>query len=216
MKSPSLESIYATLEKSLRLIESYTEIPKLAFLFRACRLKPHSYFFEKRDNKIILYTWWFDEFSNSVKLTKNKKLKIIYGDLGLDRDKVTCTDLYYGLSINKILKISKLAFISCGTDEDMYQDCALISLLGIDNYLRTYLYVYGYWQQVSPLFLGIKNLKIIAKNLDLQGHRELLKSENRLPCVEARAWLTCVPVSKEFSDVLAKQCGIVSSIFKQS
>jgi len=216
MKSPSLESIYATLEKSLRLIESYTEIPKLAFLFRACRLKPHSYFFEKKDNKIILYTWWFDEFSNSVKLTKNKKLKIIYGDLSLDRDKITCTDLYYGLSINKILKISKLAFISYGTDEDMYQDCALISLLGIDNYLRTYLYVYGYWQQVSPLFLGIKNLKIIAKNLDLQGHRELLKSENRLPCVGARAWLTCIPVSKEFSDMLDKQCGIVSSVFKQS
>jgi hypothetical protein len=216
MKSPSLESIYASLEKSLRLIESYTEIPKLAFLFRACRLKPHSYFFEKKDNKIILYAWWFDEFSNSIKLTKSKKLKIIYGDLSLDRDKVTCTDLYYGLSIKKILKISKLAFISCGTDEDMYQDCALISLLGIDDYLRTYLYVYGYWQQVSPLFLGIKNLKIIAKNLDLRGHQELSKSENRLPCTVARTWLTCVPISEEFSDILDKQCGIVLSAFKQS
>lgn len=217
MKSPSLESVYEKLEKCLRLVESYTDIPKLAFIFKTCRLKPYSYFFEKRDNKIILYKWWFDEFGNSLKLTKNKRIKIIYGDLSLDRNKIACTDLYYGLSINKILKISKLAYVSCGIDEDMYQNCALISLLGIDNYLRTYLNVYGYWQQVSPLFLGINNLKIIAKNLDLCNYKELSNKENiKLPCAEARTWLTYVPVGEEFSNVLDKQCSIVSSILKQN
>jgi len=214
MKSPSLDSVYFTLDKSLRLVESYTDIPNLAFIFRSCRLKPYSYFFENKSNKIVLYKWWFDEFGNSVKIN-NKRIKIIYGDLSLNRSKISCTDLYYGLSLDKILKISKLAYISFGTDEDMYQDCALISLLGIDNYLRTYTYMYGYWKQISSLFLGIENLKIIAKNLGFQSYIELSNTKNiKLPCVSARAWLTCIPVSEEFSYILDKQCGIALSILR--
>lgn len=216
MKSPSIESIYSLLHKHLLLIESYTEIPNLSFIFKACRLKPYSYFFEKRNNKITLYTWWFDEYGNSIRLDKNKKLKITYGDLSLDKTNIVCTDLYYGLSIDKILKISKFAYVSYGTDEDMYQDCALVSFLGIDNYLRTYLYLYGYWQQVSPLLIGTKHLEIIAKNLDLRYYKELPDTKNvKLPCADARAWLTCIPISEEFSDILDKQCGTVSSILNK-
>jgi hypothetical protein len=215
MKSPSLESLYATLHKHLLMVESYTEIPNITFMFKACRLKPH-HFFEKKNNKIVLYTWWFDEFGNSFKLLKNRKLQIIYGDLSIDKDKLVCTDLYYGLELKKIAKISKLAYISCGIDEDMYQECILLSMLGIDNYFRTYLYLYGYWQQVSTLLLGTKNLKIIAKNLDLNYYKALSNVENiRLPCKEAQTWLTSLPIKEDFFQILEKRCSIVSSIIKQ-
>jgi hypothetical protein len=199
------------------MVESYTEVPNLTFMFKACRLKPYSYFFEERNNKIALYTWWFDEFGNSFKLLKSRRLQIIYGDLALDRDKIVCTDLYYGVDIKKIAKISKFAYISYGIDEDLYQDCAIISMLGIDNYFRTYLYLYGYWQQVSTLTLGIKNIKTIAKNLDLKYNKALSNTENiKLPCVEAQTWLTSLPIRDDFSHTLEKQCSIVSSILQTS
>ena len=43
------------------LVQSYTEIPELSFIIKSCRLKPYSYFFKEQSNKIILYSWWFDE-----------------------------------------------------------------------------------------------------------------------------------------------------------
>jgi hypothetical protein len=206
MKSPSLDKLYLTLNKHILLIEGYTEIPNLAYIFKACRLKPVPYFFEKRNNNIVLYTTWFDEYGNLVKITNNKDLKIIYGDLSLDKNKIICTDLYYGLSLDKICKISKLAYISCGIDEDMYQDCALISFLGIDNYFRTYLYLYGYWQQVSTLILGIKNLKLIGDNLNLKHCKELSNIKNiKLPCTQAKTWLTSCPMDIDFLNTLDKQ-----------
>lgn len=214
MRSPSIDTLYLILKKHLRLVESYLDSPNLAFVFRACRLKPKGYVLWK--NNIILYKWWLDEYGNSVKILKNKRLKIIYGDLSIDRDKIACTDLYYGLSLDKIRKMSKFAYISHGLDEDTYQDCVLISFLGIDNYFRTYLYLYGSWQQVSTLVLGIRNLSIIAKNLDLKYYKELSNENIKLPCAHAKTWLTCLPISREFSDTLDKQCGIVSSIFKQN
>jgi hypothetical protein len=213
MKSLSLESIYAKLHRNILLAESYTEIPELSFIIKACRLKPFSYFFENKTNKLTLITWWFDEFGNSLKITKNKRLKVIQGDLSLDRSKIICTDLYQGLSIDKTIKMSKCAYFCYGQDEDIYQDCLLVSLLGIDNYLRTYLYMYGDWKRVSPLLIGIKNLKLIARHTDIQYFHEFTIKENTgLPCQEARVWLTCLPAKTEFLKILEKQCSIAFAI----
>ena len=213
----NLDSLYYVLNKQLLLIESYTEIRNLIFILRSCRLKPNSYFFKKRTKNINLYTDWFDEFGNSLKINKNKKIKIINGDLSLDKSKIICTDLYYGLSLNKIIKISKFAYISCGIDEDLYQNCALISFLGIDNYFRTYLYFYGDWQQISTLTLGIKNINIIIKKLDLVCYTEVSNIVNtKLPFTQTKTWLTSLPISNEFLNILDTQCNIVSSIFKQN
>jgi len=44
MKNPSLDSVYNSLNKHILLAESYTEIKKLAFIIKACRLKPYDYF----------------------------------------------------------------------------------------------------------------------------------------------------------------------------
>src|SRR5271167_2680415 len=99
MRSPSLEFFYAKTEKLITLTESYTEQEHLAFIIKACRLKPYDYVFNGRGNKLVLHRWWFDEYGNSLELVKNKTIKLTFGDLRLDRKQIISTDLYYGLSL---------------------------------------------------------------------------------------------------------------------
>ena len=152
MRSPSLEFIHAKIEKSIKLIAAYTKNAELEFIIKACRLKPYDYIFKERKDKTILYDWWFDEFGNSL-ILNDKKISLIYNDLKLDKKKIVNTDLYFGLSLKKITKMSKLVYIIAGKDDDEYRDFYLITLLGIDDHLRSYLYMYDEWQQVSPLLM---------------------------------------------------------------
>lgn len=214
MKSPSLDTLYTQINKHILLAQSYTEINELAFIIKSCRLKPYLYVFEDKDKILKLHKWWFDEFGNSLKIDKNKRIKLTYNDLSLKIDKINSTDLYYGLSINKIAKISKLAHCCFGKDEDLYENCAIITFMGLDNYLRSYMLLYGRWQQISPLLLGIHNLKVIAQNIDIKYFHELKNKEN-VPahCISAGAWLTFMPPSKEFLTLLNKQHEAVYPIF---
>jgi hypothetical protein len=206
MRSPSLERLYAQLNRHILLVQSYTEINEMLFIMKACRLKPHSFIFEKRDTKLILHRWWFDEFGNSLRIIKNKKIKITYNDLTLDKDQIVCTDLYYGLSIDKIAKMSKLVFFCSMKEEETYNDQLCVSFLGIDDFLRTYINLDGEWIQISPLYLGMKILRKIARNIDLKYFRELISKENApLPCASHRAWLSFMPPSREFLQLMVKE-----------
>lgn len=216
MRSPSIEWLHAKLDKQIRLAQAYTEVQELEFLIKVCRLKPYNYVFEKRSNKIALYRWWFDEFGNSLKIVKNKRIHIIYNDLQLDKNKIVSTDMYYGLSLDRIAKMSKLVFICIGKDEDLYEDCYLITFLGIDNHLRSYLFWYGEWQQVSPLLLGMKWLKFIGSHLDIKHFSEIKNKEKiPIPCISSQMWLSYLPVNGDFLSLLNKQCEAVSLILKQ-
>lgn len=193
------------LYKQILLAQGYTEIPELALIFKSCRLKPYSIVFENAPTKIELHRWWIDEFGNSVKIVK-KKIEIIYNDLLLDGKKIISTDLYYGLSVDKIVKISKLAHIFIA------DDYVIITLLGIDNYLRSYLNFENEVIQVSPLLLGLENLKLIFKNSDIKYFMGLPKKENTLPCKEYSSWLTSVPANNIFIKLMERQSDIVSTI----
>ncbi len=216
MKSPSIDNFYTKLDKQILLAQSYTEISQLFFIIKACRLKPYSYVFESRSYKIVLYRHWIDEFGNSLHIIAKKRLKLIYNDVSLDRGNLVCTDLYYGLSLDKIVKISKLAYLCLGKDEDLYQDCAVITFLGIDNYLRSYQYLYGEWQAISPLTIGFNNLKIIAKNRDIKYFHQLDIKENMpIPCISSEQWLTFVPPSQAFLTHMEKGHEFIAPLFKQ-
>ena len=204
MKIKSLDNLYFKLDKHILLAEAYTEISKLSNIIKMCRLKPHS-LFNNKDFKLILHNWWVDEFGNSLKITPNKKVKLTFNDLSISTT-IICTDLYYGLPLNKIVKISKLAYICIGHDEDLYKENAIISLLGIDNYLRTYMYMYGEWKQVSPLLIGFENLQLLSANCDMRYFRELtIKKNMPLPCVSATQWLTSIPVNKIFMSIVGRK-----------
>ncbi len=167
MKVPSINSFYNRFYKHVLLAQSYTEIKNLFFIFKSCRLKPYDYFFERKTSNLILYRKWFDEFGNSLEINTNKRINITYNNLSLNKEKIICTDLYYGLSIDKIAKISKLIYIFSGKDEDTYQDVIMVTFLGIDNYFRTFTIENDEWIQVSSLLLGMNNLKFIGADRDL-------------------------------------------------
>jgi len=131
MKILSLDSFYKKIKRTVLLVEGYTEIKNLAFILTACRLKPIGL-----GSKLELHRHWVDEFGSSLKIIK-KKIQIVHNDLSIDREHLPCTDLYYGLSLERIVKMSKLSYLCYGQDED--EIYYIISFLGIDNYLRTYL-----------------------------------------------------------------------------
>lgn len=212
VKSISLEHFYTKINKPILLAQSYTECDELEFIITNCRLKPLEYL-KTRSPNIVLYKKWIDEFGNSLIIDKKKRLKIINNDLSVDKNKVVCTDLYYGLSLDKIASISKLAYICCGIDEDDYQAYYILTFLGIDNYLRSYLYLYDEWQQVSPLVLGMENLKLIAKNRDIKYFVSFDKTKNMpVSCTQAKQWLTILPAKKWLFNILNKDHSVIAEI----
>lgn len=211
MKSPSLDSYYTQIDKIILLAQSYTEIKELSFIIKGCRLKPLHH---NKSYKLILHRDWFDEFGNSFKINK-KKINIIYNDFFLGTERKVCTDLYYGLSIDKIAKISKLLYLCAGKDEDLNEDCFILTFLGIDNYLRSYMFLYNEWQQISPLLLGFENLKIIGKNADIKYFLEFSNKKNMpIPCNLSQAWLTFMPPSDDFLSMLGKQFEAIVPLLK--
>lgn len=213
MKSPSLDILYTQLHKHILLAQAYIEIKELFFIIKACRLKPYDYI-ENKSDKLILYRKWFDEFGNSFEITNNKRVKITYNDLSLDRQKIVCTDLYYGLSIENVVKISKLAFVCLGKEEDTYQDCVVLTFLGIDNYLRSFVFTNEEWHPVSPLILGLKTLRTIGANRDLRYFREVSIKENApIPCLAPEAWLTYMPPNRVFTALMERRCDFISPLF---
>lgn len=216
MRSPSIEWLHAKLDKHIKLAASFAEVPELDFIIKACRLKPYDYIFESRAEKIVLYKWWFDEFGNSLIINGHKRPEIIFNDLRLDRKRIVSTDLYYGLTIDRVAKMSKLLHLVCGKDEDEYQDCCIANFLGIDEHLRSYLYWYGEWQQVSPLVAGLASLKTIANHLDIKYFQQLGKKENlAIPCISGGAWLSYLPASSSFITDINKQSEMIATIIKQ-
>lgn len=211
MKSPSIDKLYTILDKHVRLTESYTEIKGLANIIKLCRLKPYDYLFGNRSPNLILYKLWVDEFGNSIFIDK-KNISITYNNLNLN--KTNCTDIYYGLSLEKIVKISKAVIIFFGKEEE--DEFIFLTFLGIDNYFRSYLFEEESFEQVSTLLIGFKNLKIIEHNLDINYFKELkIKENSPLPCQGQQAWLTCLPASSEFISLISKHNEYIGSLLKK-
>lgn len=216
MKSPSLDLIHNSLHRQILLAQSYTEVPELAFIIKACRLKPYDYVLKEKTSKLVLYKWWFDEFGNSLHI-KGKKLQITYNDLELDQEQIVCTDLYYGLSLDKVARISKLVYLQAGKDSERRQDCCLLTLLGLDNYLRSYLYLHDEWTQVSPLLLGLPTLRLLGRNLDTKYFRQLGNKDNMpVPCISSQEWISFVPLSPIFRKLVRNQCEYLEGIFHEA
>lgn len=211
MKSQSLDLLYVDLDRHIRLVESYTEVEGLAFVLRAARLKPHTFLFEKREDNLVLYYKWCDEFGNLLRINNDKSIDILNGDLSLSKGKIICTDLYAGLTLDKIAKISKLVHVCFGTTE-LLDNFVFLTFLGLDNYLRCFFY-HEEWQMVSPLMLGINNLLFIAKHRDAQyyTHREN-KDCAPIPCFEAQDWVSNLPPETTFLSSLNKRCEVVVNI----
>ncbi len=210
MKNPTLDHLYSQFADHLQVAQSYAEIPELSFILRSCRLKPYSHFFKQRNKKLALIRHWFDEHGNSLKIEQDKSICILYGDVSLPKDKIICTDLYYGLPLSKVIKMSKLLHICVGKDEDTHRDCFFLTFWGMDNYLRSYMYLQEEWQQVSPLWLGLDGLKWIAQNREIKHVQHLEKTNHMpIPCSSAQEWLSYLPLSPNLIQELKKDAELL-------
>jgi hypothetical protein len=212
----NLDALYLQINKHILLAQAYVEITELFFIIKGCRLKPHDYIF-KGNKKLVLHRHWIDEYGNSFKITKNKKIEIQYNDLSLDRENLICTDLYYGLSLDRIVKISKSVYICLGFDEDTREECCFLTFLGIDNYLRSYMYLCGEWSIVSPLFLGFKQLCLMARHNDLKNFRHFNNSKTLpIPCLSNESYLSSLPLNTKLCSLLNKKSNLLLSILKNT
>ena len=212
MKTPSLDRFYLKINRSIKLVESYLEDKNLSFIITSCRLKPIG-LLNNKYCKLQLHNIWIDEYRNSLRIDK-KKINIIYNDLSIDCDNAVCTDLYDGLSLDNILKISKLACIIQEKNEN--DNTTLICCLGVDNYLRTFITINNEYKKCSSLIIGMKNLKLISQNKDIKYFISLDKKINKaFSCNSVRGWITYLPASKDFVTLLSKLDVPVATFLKE-
>lgn len=197
----------AQLKEHIDLVGSFLENRNFSTLIKICRLRPKKY-----RRRLILHEDWLDEFGNVLNI-KKKNISILLNVPGLN--KADKTDLYHQLPIEKIYLISKMMYVLSGKEEDFGSDTFIVSFLGWDNYLRTYVYSYGEWQSCSSLLLGIAILLEIINNMEMTEYKEIKSSGPVIfPCESQREWLTCIPVSKDFETIMKLDNEVLSSIFK--
>jgi hypothetical protein len=100
-----------------------------------------------------------------------------------------------------------------------------MTFLGEDGHLRSYLYWYGEWKQVSPLIMGWDKLLELAKEcVSVAYFRSLgfangdsIVDQSAFPCINGSAWLSFIPISEDFIAVLRKQsCDKVADILVEA
>jgi hypothetical protein len=191
-KTVNIERFYVEIERLILTAKGYTELDHFPFLIKMCRLKPYQLLFGDKSWKISLHRHWIDEFGNSLLINRKKKLEIRLHDLRIDRNELVSSDLYGELAINKLASMSKLAFFLIG------EEYGIISFLGIDNYLRTSIFINGNWKVCSSLYLGLRVLRAMAVNEELPSFKEWKVKETIIyPCGIHRAFLTSLPVPEE-------------------
>lgn len=209
----SLDKFYAHIDSHIELVSSYTENSAYRFVITSCRLKPYTFIFDKFRSRLVLHRHWIDEFGNSLLIGTDKRAKITTNDLTIDRDKLISTDLFAGLPIDKVAKISKTLFFIAGKDEDNYKDCFIFAFLGLDGYLRCFYYAYEKWGSLPPLLLGLEVLETLASNQVIRDIKEVkLKKNTIFPCIKRTAVISSWPPSKNFVSILEAQNSALTSI----
>jgi hypothetical protein len=175
-----------------------------------CRLKPidyNKYCYKNLPLKPILK--WVDEYNNELDIEKNKKPKISFGSLS-DKHSNFSTDLYYGVSISSIHKISNSIILASSLDEDTLQPTSAISFMGIDGFLRTFLLNYGSWSSVSSLSWDLKILKVFS----VSRHMQNIKGKNLLmPSRPNNIWISPLPLDESFLTYLSSTHKHVVNLF---
>jgi hypothetical protein len=145
-------------------------------------------------------------------LDPKKRINFIFDDLSLDLEELPCTDVYFGLSMDKVKDISNMVMIHAGTDEDFLEPCFFLNFLGLDGFFRSFLFFGGQWKKVSALMMGehgFRNFARIREKID-KGENSFFQirmspeKSMPVPCIRVDQWLTSLPVQEKFLDQLKK------------
>lgn len=215
-----LEKFHLEIDSHINLAGKFVENEILPFILKSCRMKPRKMVenktaFSQRKN-LTLQKEWIDEWGNSLKLEKNKnvqkRIEIVIDDLSLNLEDLSCTDLFFGLSMEKVQKMSQWVMIHAGIDEDFLEPCFFFNFLGLDGFFRSFVFFGGEWKKVSALMMGesgFRNFTRVREKIEkgessfFQIHQAPEKSMP-VPCVRVDQWLSSLPVQEEFLDQLKK------------
>lgn len=206
-----IDDFYKIQKRAVKMAEAYTEIKGLANVLKMCRLKAVDVVIYKDLVRTKLFYHWMDEYNNLLTINRDKSIKVTYNTFSINFKN---TDIYYGLSIKNIAKISTHVLCFYGIcDFDL--ECCILLFLGIDGYLRAYLYSLNEWSQVSPLLIGMNNLLefndcIENKKMVLYGTEFKKLNSVVLPCAKKAAWLSCM-ASEEMTELFNK-CNYIKDI----
>lgn len=193
MSSNSLDQLHEKIKDKIHAVGSFKENKFYSWLIKSCQLRPFSY----RKQNVSLEKKWFDSNNNILDLTE--KPTIIFGSLEISYSEEI--DLYKNSSFHELYIGAKLIFILEGKDEDLNMDHFVISFLGKDDKLRTFVYIYNnLYRKFTSLELGLEILKIIYVNRNIKNWISVPNIKNPpWPCKEHGAWLSCFPVGAPVS-----------------
>lgn len=191
-KKISSELYFDEIKRNLKLLEISSEINNLSKIMKGCRLLS-SEFLKRKVGRTEFIENWYDEFHCHFKINKSDK-KVNIKLNCIDQEEIYHSDIYFGLSIEKILKISNLCYLYIG--ESWKDKIYYVSFLGIDGFLRSFYNDGDGWKRISSLFLGIEILKLIFA--DAPNFKKLNAIYNiDAGCADGSAWLSYLPVDDE-------------------
>lgn len=142
---------------------------------------------------------WIDDYGNilSVDYKRHTKIKL---NQNIDLQTINSKDLYFKANIKDLARINKCAVIS--TSENSYY----IWMLDENNILRLCYYLNDILMENQPVLIsGLKNLKIIMDNLDVDGFKILDSITEPLGTNIMKSWATSWPLSKDLISLLPNQ-----------
>jgi len=153
IRPKSIDHFYERIDGKIRTISAYLSDKAWNFITPACRLKPSSIFTNEFLFDNSFENSWIDEFGN-ILLIENKRAKIKYNQY---KKELLSTDLFDNEPIKNKIKKGVLSCIGLGKDK------FIIGIVGKDRYIRCLLYDQNGLRVCSPLLLGVKRLKAIAR-----------------------------------------------------
>jgi hypothetical protein len=174
------------------LTASYLEDKTVAEIIMYCNLEPkreRSYFEFKPNSS------WVDSYGCQIYLKKNKK-EVLFTNINL----INNYDIYAGLNLDQLLKITDKICIVKGIDEDFNKEFVYYNCLCVDKKIRSYLVYNEKIYKTSPLYLGYEALYEFIKNKNII-HWYSKESNIFIPCLNQKIYYSCYPLPKDLLEV---------------
>jgi hypothetical protein len=206
-----IDRLHINIHSSIELAAALMKMPCIADIIRLCQMTPKNLIDKNHSNELYYnsdvkttshyYSHWVDPFGHVMKLNKSHGwFEIQPYIIGARSENIYNRDMYAGLSIAKIAKISKFIDILFGKDIDLEEDYIVLTFLGIDDKLRTYVYIYGEWESYPSLLIGSKALRDISENKAMSEFKEIRAARRIIyECSSQKRWLSALPLPKELS-----------------
>ena len=145
--------MYNKLEKCVQLFSIKNNCPDFSKIVYSCKLLPSNIKKQIIPKNATMYNEWYDEYNSSIYYCS--KLKVKQNNITVPTHS---SDLYRNLPIEKMAKLSVAFYLCITQEEELKNEFFIVSLLGLDNHIRSYMYYDNSWINISTLSIGVNNI----------------------------------------------------------